>query len=316
MSEFSDSYHLHTSDPTQATRLLRAARRYGAVLPTTTTFVPFLVDGRAEAGGVVEEVLAHNVGLLVHYAYAENHGLWIRTFDNASCVATIDISRRRTLGDDVPDPKITTATLTKAGAVAPGKARRLERVLQRARDDAGGPLEELRDEIVNLLGLSNVSWVSCAELAYGGEKELLRRFPGTTFVLKSRRTRAEKEREEACREANEWCPCAGMPACMYQEVPDGDVDESMLARHVQHWLTTDDWDNASQSGFWLYTAYERALPARMRFLANRIMNLWLAFGASNYRKALERTIRGVLAVTPRDFDWEPYLARRKGEQRL
>jgi hypothetical protein len=316
MSEFSDSYHLHTSDPTQAAKLLRDAKRYGAVLPTTTPFVPFLVDGRWEAGGVVAEILAHNVGLLVHYAYAEDHGLWIRTFDKDSCVATIDIQRRRTAGDDVPDPGITTAALTKAGAVAPGKARQLETVLQHARVDAEGPLRKFRDEIVTLLGLSHVSSLSCADLAYGGEKELLRRFPGATFVLKSRRGQADKEREKTYHEANEWCPRPGLPACMYLEVPDGQVDESMLARHVEHWLTTADWDGAAQSGFWLYTAYERALPARMRFLAHRIMNLQLAFDASDYREALERTIRGVLAVTPRDFDWEPYLARRKGEQRL
>ncbi len=35
---------------------------------------------------------------------------------------------------------------------------------------------------------------------------------------------------------------------------------------------------------WLYTAYCRALPNRMRYLANRILNLTLAFGAERYEK--------------------------------
>jgi hypothetical protein len=34
------------------------------------------------------------------------------------------------------------------------------------------------------------------------------------------------------------------------------------------------------------------------------------------QEALERTIRETLAAAPRDFDWESYLARQKGEQRL
>lgn len=316
MSEFSDSYHLHTGDPTEVVALLRRARRYGAVLPTSTPFVPFLVDGASEAGGVAEDVVTHNTGVLVHYSYAEDHGLEIGVFEKSSCIATISIQCQRSPKDDTPRPKAIAAALVRSGIVGRKRVPRIERILARARNDSGAtPLEKIRDELVGILGLSNVEWLSCADLTRSSETELLDRFPDATFVLKSRRGKADKERSQSPK-PNRWCPRPGMPAFMYLAVPKGRVDEAMLARHLEHWEKTGDWDGASQSGFWLYTAYTRALPARMRFLANRIMNLWLAFGDAGYWREMERTLRGILAIAPRDFDWEPYLARKKGEQRL
>src|ERR1700742_18635 len=117
MSEFSDSYHLRTKDPVEVSKLLRAARRHGAVLPTTTRYVPFLVDGRQEAGSAIEDVVAHNPGVLVHYCYGEDHGMWMRVFDRSTHVSTIEIPTRRALTDDLPDPKTTTTALTAIGAV-------------------------------------------------------------------------------------------------------------------------------------------------------------------------------------------------------
>jgi hypothetical protein len=93
------------------------------------------------------------------------------------------------------------------------------------------------------------------------------------------------------------------------------VDEAMLSRHVRHWVETQDFDDDRQAGFWAYTAYERALPSRYHFLANRVKNLELAF-PETYEQELRGTLRGILAVSPRDFDWEPYLARKAGEARL
>ncbi len=315
MSEFSDSYHLRTADPADVARLLRAARRYGAVLPTSTAFVPFLVDGASEAGAPIDDVVKHNPGVLVHYTYAEDHGLWIRGFDRGTCVVTIDLQRRREPGDELPDPSATAAAFAQLGVLDARKARALDKVLQSAREPAT-ELETLRDELVMLIGLSNVTSLSCADLTHSSEKELLIRFPDVTLVLKSLRGRADKARDDEPHSPNQWCPRADMPAFMYLPVPDGPVDEALLARHVEHWMKTGDWDDDKQEGFWLLTAYDRALPARMRFLANRVMNLGLAFGHAGYREALKRTLRGILSVTPLDFDWAPYLARKKGTQRL
>jgi hypothetical protein len=101
---------------------------------------------------------------------------------------------------------------------------------------------------------------------------------------------------------------------MYLPVPDGSADASLLERHVRHWIETRDFDEDRQAGFWLYTAYKRALPKEQGFLADRIMNLELAF-PDRYEEQLRNCIRSILALSP-DFDWEPYLARTAGEQTL
>jgi hypothetical protein len=101
---------------------------------------------------------------------------------------------------------------------------------------------------------------------------------------------------------------------MYLPVPDGSADTALVERHLRHWIETGDFDEERQAGFWLYTAYKRALPKEYGFLADRIMNLEQAF-PGDYEEQLRRCIRGILALTP-DFDWEPYLARTAGEQKL
>lgn len=102
---------------------------------------------------------------------------------------------------------------------------------------------------------------------------------------------------------------------MYRAVPDGSVESGVLERHVNHWLETGDWDENRQAGFWLYTAYGLALPEDLRFLADRVMNLALAF-PEQYEDELRVTLRGILASAPSDFDWEPYFTRQLGEQKL
>lgn len=117
--------------------------------------------------------------------------------------------------------------------------------------------------------------------------------------------------------SNQWCPRDGMPECMYLEVPTGEVDEDLLERHFVHWVTTRDWDNEKQKGFWLYTAYTRALPENYYYLALRIMNLVLVFqDQESYQRELKNTLRAILFCSPADFDWEPYLQRKKGETAL
>lgn len=103
---------------------------------------------------------------------------------------------------------------------------------------------------------------------------------------------------------------------MYLPVPTGNVDTTLLDRHIQHWLETQDWDDDRQIGFWMYNAYRRALPNSMRYLADRIMNLELAFGAELYEEKLRQTIQGILAIADPNFDWEPYLNKKAGAIRL
>jgi hypothetical protein len=155
-------------------------------------------------------------------------------------------------------------------------------------------------------------WTTCADLSRESEQSFRERFPDAQFILKSRRGQADNEHVG---QPNEWCPVPGLPAWMYLPLPQGKHDAELVERHVQHWLATADFDAERQAGSWLLTAYQRALPSRYRFLADRMTNLRRAFPES-YERALRETICGILAVSQPDFDWQPYFDRKKGEIRL
>lgn len=174
-------------------------------------------------------------------------------------------------------------------------------------------LNSIRTRLGDALSIKLLRWCGCADLLTQSPKELSERFPEAIFVLKSRRGKVEQSPEPV---PNEWCPTPGLPVFMYLPVPDGLVDDALLDRHVRHWQKTNDWNDDKYAGFWVYTSYQRALPSRMRYLADRIMNLQIAFGSEHYEAELRRTIRGILAAADSCFDWEPYLSMKAGEQRL
>ena len=311
MSEFSDSYHLLGDDGKRVKQLLQAAARHGAVLPSRgRRWAAFLVDGVADAGGAVEAVVQHNGGVLLHLAYADDHGLWLRLFEGARAVGDLGVTRR---GGDVGDAGQLCEALVRLGGASADEAAELRGLVSRhARDGAGDELPAVCDLVVGLLGLAAARQVSCADLTRD-KKGLGTRFPGVEFVLEKRRGAADKA---APCVPNRWCPAPGLPSFMYLPVPEGEVDAALLARHVEHWVTTGDFDEERQAGFWLLTAYQRALPSRHRHLGDRLLQRGLAFPRDEYRVELERTLRGILAVASAGFDWAPYLERRAGEQRL
>jgi hypothetical protein len=306
MSEHSDCYYLKALEPTGVGALLKRARRYGFILGQVDGWIPFLVDGIADAGQAALTVSQHNVGTLLHYSYAEDHGMTLRAFDGAEESFVIAILRRGPSELDgararreaerlrvVRDAHALTSLLALAGSKAEVD---LESARQLARAAFGCPLHES---------------TTCADLSRESERSLRERFPDAQFILKSRRGQADAVHDTL---PNEWCPAPGLPAWMYLPVPQGKTDEELVERHVQHWLATADFDVERQAGSWLLTAYQRALPSRYRFLADRVMNLRLAFPES-YERALRETIRGILAVAQPGFDWQPYFDRKKGEIR-
>ena len=73
MSEFSESFHLKTSDQAQAVTLLRDAEMSGYVFGEENGWVTFAVEYRGKhADEIISEL---NPGLLVHYVYLEDH-MW------------------------------------------------------------------------------------------------------------------------------------------------------------------------------------------------------------------------------------------------
>lgn len=79
MSEFSQSYHLRTANKEEAVTLMRAAGKRGFVFEPVNGWTSFVVEGAEFSAD--EAIVSQNIGLLVHYVYAEDHG-WTLTIFN------------------------------------------------------------------------------------------------------------------------------------------------------------------------------------------------------------------------------------------
>lgn len=83
MSEFSESYHIRTSDPAATTRRIREARFWGLVFPPTSgwlTFVPYADRKEAHplTGAEAHRLPSALKTLVLVYVYAEDHGWFFR----------------------------------------------------------------------------------------------------------------------------------------------------------------------------------------------------------------------------------------------
>ncbi|WP_138495020.1 hypothetical protein [Paenibacillus pinistramenti] len=84
MSEFSQSYHLKSSDSAAAVQLLEQAGKGGIVFPARSGWVTFVVE---DAEFIADEaIVSLNPGLLVYYFYAEDHGWGAQVFNQAELV--------------------------------------------------------------------------------------------------------------------------------------------------------------------------------------------------------------------------------------
>ncbi|MGN7761919.1 hypothetical protein [Paenibacillus sp. 22594] len=72
MSEFSESYHLRSSDREDVVKLLRASGNTGYVFPEANGWITFVIEG--SDFDLNQPLLEHNPATLVHYIYAEDHG--------------------------------------------------------------------------------------------------------------------------------------------------------------------------------------------------------------------------------------------------
>ena len=78
MSEFSDSYHLKTNDPTDAVKLLKRAEVKGYVFPESQGWVTLVAEGDEMMPN--KNLIRKNEGTLIHFVYAEDHGWYISIY--------------------------------------------------------------------------------------------------------------------------------------------------------------------------------------------------------------------------------------------
>ena len=72
MSEFSESFHLRSDCQQNGEDLLRRAGLTGAVFSPVRGWVTVVPE--SEMYEAVDQMVASNQGLLLHYLYAEDHG--------------------------------------------------------------------------------------------------------------------------------------------------------------------------------------------------------------------------------------------------
>jgi hypothetical protein len=291
MGEFSDSYHLWGSDVDTAVRLVLATGRFGVVVPPAKCHVPFFVESVDRAGGPMDEVLEHNPGTLLHYAFGEDHGCLIQVFERAEALATlsfVDAGERR------PDRRATSrnaenteealAVLRDRGVLTAAQAMRLMEIARTAAVHESGP------QVAAALDLEQVSWTSCADLSYQSQRELRQRYPGARFVNTKQRGKAKS--------------APSLDELMALPIPVVDLDasqERLVERHYKYWTEFGDYDEEAQQGFWMLEHYNSLLPRRYRYLTTQLMNY-------NYRDpdALRRVLCAIVALCEAQ-DWEQLL---------
>lgn len=178
MSEFSDSFHLRTTNPVDAEALLKRASVHGAILlPTEGPFVTFLVAAEDDP-----KVVAHNAGQLIRYWFAEDYGCWIYVYDGAQRIAELiyeDETAKEELPEDEPaeerqDRSQALDALLRAGLIDAAAADAL-----RTLDGQGSPME-WGPRAAALLGIKPVAWLSGEDLAR--KEQLLAAFPGARII--------------------------------------------------------------------------------------------------------------------------------------
>ncbi|MEH2056491.1 MAG: hypothetical protein V7K97_10115 [Nostoc sp.] len=294
MSEFSDSYHLLASNIKDVKFLIQQSNRYGMVISSSGKYIPFIVEGLEEAGGPIDQLIQHNTQLLIHYAFAAEHGCWVKFFDKDIELACLsyqpeDNQLFKKLAAPL-DNLLSRAIINESTASS----------LQNLATDL--VVEEIGSKIAGVLGLQHVSWLSCTDLTYQSKKDLQKRFPDSEFVNVSKRGQIEIPAQCI---PNEWCSEPDQPSFMYLPVPSVLLtveQEAMVNRHFQYWTQFGDYDNETQQGFWMYELYRMYLPSRYRYLCNRLMNLLY----TQPTKLLE-TLRAIIQLVGTDVNWEEYL---------
>lgn len=80
MSEFSESFHLYKGDRAAVISLLQGIGVSGLIAAGNERCVSFVIDDpEGEA-----DVIAASRGVLARYYYGEDHGLWVRFYEDGN----------------------------------------------------------------------------------------------------------------------------------------------------------------------------------------------------------------------------------------
>jgi hypothetical protein len=127
VSEFSESLHLRTGDPSDAAALLGAAGVAGYLFPPASGWVSFVYDAdEPPAHERFDRIVKANRGLLVHWDYAEDHGCNVTLYEGSKRAGRLKVSFESTRST------FDRAAFVDRGLLSPAAAERIERWLAHA----------------------------------------------------------------------------------------------------------------------------------------------------------------------------------------
>jgi hypothetical protein len=292
MSEFSDSYHLLTSDISEVKQLIQQSGYYGMVIPVSSgNCIPFLVEDNS--GGPIDEIIDRNTHQLIHYSFYEDWGCRIKVFQASREIATLTYEKKIT----IPPNKLEIAinTLLSQELIDQEVATQLETLAANFETYEVGP------QVAEIFGLQKVDWLSCQDLTHQSQEELEERFPGAEFINLAEQGKIHQSLPPC--QPNQWCSEVGQPAFMYLPVPEIKLTaehEFMRQRHLRYWTEFRDFDDNTGEGYWMLERYQEVLPRQYQYLPNRLMNLYDP-------ASMAKTIEAIIGLAGSGVDWEPYL---------
>ena len=171
MSEFSESFHLRSDSQQNGEDLLRRAALTGAVFSPVRGWVTVVPE--SEMYEAVDQMVASNQGLLLHYLYAEDHGWQFSLYKNNSIISQYECGWESELA-------INDSDLNQAALVSLLIEKSREKVLQNILyppDLNAVIMDPPAYRFANLVGLEHYEW-----LAGGYLDEIAERDPKVIVV--------------------------------------------------------------------------------------------------------------------------------------
>lgn len=170
MSEFSESYHLLASNEGEGTELLRRASLEGYVFPVTGSWVTILPEG--EIYHLNERLIQANLGLLLYWAHAEDHGWTFSLYEGDRRICHYEAFWEEELAVDMSafraNPLIRLVNANPANAEPASEAAIAELLNMNNIEEVFEG--RVVDRIAQLLGLEHYEWLSYEGVANNAEE--------------------------------------------------------------------------------------------------------------------------------------------------
>jgi hypothetical protein len=183
MSEFSESFHSYQGGRTAVVSLLHDVGVSGLIAGSNERCVSFILDDPERE----TDVVAASRGVLARYYHAEDHGLWVRYYQDGKDLTRValvwdDMGEYPEVAEEVEPTDQIVKKLTLAGVIKPAGPDELRRILEEFSPDDLDMRMSAVQVIPKLLGLAAYEWLSTAYVLSTELEDLRLVFPDAQVV--------------------------------------------------------------------------------------------------------------------------------------